>query len=37
MGWRDYAALVAAAYTRALLGVVPPLELRRGHFRLPDR
>lgn len=37
MGWRDYAALVAAAYTRALLGVVPPLELRRDHFQLPDR
>jgi nucleoside phosphorylase len=37
MGWRDYAALVAAAYTKALLGVVPPLELHRGHFRLPDR
>ena len=35
--WRQYAALVAAAYTRALLGTVPPLELRGDRFRLPKK
>lgn len=35
--WRNYAALVAAAYTRALLAVVPLLELRANRFRLPAK
>ncbi len=29
--WRDHAALVAAAYVRALLGECPPLDARGGH------
>jgi nucleoside phosphorylase len=35
--WRKYAALVAAAYTKALLGEVPSLELRGDRFRLPEK
>lgn len=35
--WRKYAAVTAAAYTRALLGAVPPLELHGDRFRLPEK
>jgi nucleoside phosphorylase len=35
--WWPHAALVAAAYTKALLAAVPPLELHGDRFRLPEK